>query len=73
MKMKIVMKVKMKCGKCRTKALQIASQVYGIEFVGFDEERQDEVVVTGRGVDAAEIVGALRKKAGKTRLINVED
>ncbi|KAI6704742.1 hypothetical protein NL676_007704 [Syzygium grande] len=70
--MKIVMKVEMTCGKCRTKALQIAAQADGAEFVGFDEERQDEVVVTGRGVDAVKIVSALRKKVGKTRLISVE-
>ncbi|KAF8030611.1 hypothetical protein BT93_E2906 [Corymbia citriodora subsp. variegata] len=69
--MKIVMKVEMNCGKCRTKALQIAAQAD--EFVGFDEERQDEVVVIGRGVDAVKIVGALRKKVGKTRLVSVEN
>ncbi|KAI6704741.1 hypothetical protein NL676_007703 [Syzygium grande] len=71
--MKIVMKVQMKCGKCRTKALQIAAQADGAEFVGFDEEHRDQVVVRGKGVDAVEIVGALRKNVGMTRLISVED
>ncbi|KAL3741037.1 hypothetical protein ACJRO7_022196 [Eucalyptus globulus] len=71
--MKIVMKVEMNCGKCRTKALQIATQADGAEFVGFDEKRQDELIVTGKGVDAVKIVGALRKKVGKTSLISVED
>ncbi|KAL3741029.1 hypothetical protein ACJRO7_022197 [Eucalyptus globulus] len=71
--MKIVMQVQMKCGKCRTKALQIAAQAHGTEFVGFNGERQDEVVVIGRGVDAVEIVSAMRKKVGTTRLLSVED
>ncbi|KAF8030612.1 hypothetical protein BT93_E2907 [Corymbia citriodora subsp. variegata] len=71
--MKIVMKVQMKCGKCRTKALQIASQADGAESVAFHGDCQDEVVVTGKRVDPVEIVGELRKKVGKTRLISVEN
>jgi len=48
--------------------------IAGVESVRFDEEREDEMVVIGKGVDAVTIVGKLRKKVGKsTKLLSVED
>lgn len=42
--------------------------------MGFDEEREDEMVVKGKGVDAAKIVCKLRRKVGRsTKLLSLED
>ncbi|KAL3741021.1 hypothetical protein ACJRO7_022182 [Eucalyptus globulus] len=74
MQRKIVIKLGLQGQRYRTRALQIATTADGVESVRFDEEREDEMVVIGKGVDAVTIVGKLRKKVGKsTKLLSVED
>ncbi|KAI7999371.1 Disease resistance protein RGA5 [Camellia lanceoleosa] len=62
MKKKIVMKVEMRCQKCRTKALQVAAKAHGVESLELEGEEKDKVVVIGDGVDAVELAKSLRKK-----------
>ncbi|KAL1320422.1 heavy metal-associated isoprenylated plant protein 47-like isoform X1 [Arachis ipaensis] len=71
MKQKIVMKVQMKCHKCRAKALTVASGTNGVDFVGIEGKEKDEVVVIGDNVDAAKLTRSMRKKVGHTDLIMV--
>ncbi|KAF8030615.1 hypothetical protein BT93_E2909 [Corymbia citriodora subsp. variegata] len=68
MKKKIVLKVQMKCQKCRIKALQTVSKADGVNSVNFEGE--DKVVVVG-GVDAVLLVNHLRKKVGPTQIISL--
>ncbi|XP_030972716.1 heavy metal-associated isoprenylated plant protein 47-like isoform X1 [Quercus lobata] len=53
MTQKIVMKVQMNCQKCQTKALTVAAEANGVNFVGLEGAEKDKVVVIGDGVDAA--------------------
>ncbi|CAL5344306.1 unnamed protein product [Camellia sinensis] len=73
MKKKIVMKVEMRCQKCRTKALKVAAKAHGVESLMLEGEEKDEVVVIGDGVDAVELVKSLRKKVGNTDILSVAD
>ncbi|MED6207028.1 hypothetical protein PIB30_032044 [Stylosanthes scabra] len=73
MKQKIVMKVQMKCDKCRAKALTVASGTNGVDFVGIEGKEKDEVVVIGDNVDAVKLTSSMRKKVGHTDLIIVSE
>ncbi|XP_030546414.1 heavy metal-associated isoprenylated plant protein 47-like [Rhodamnia argentea] len=73
MKKKMVLKVQMKCQKCRTKALQTVSESDGVNSVAIQGEDKDKVVVVGEGVDAVLLVNRLRKKVGPTQIISLED
>ncbi|XP_039168328.1 heavy metal-associated isoprenylated plant protein 47-like [Eucalyptus grandis] len=73
-KRKIVIKLGVQGQRYKTRALQIATTADGVESVSFLEEREEEMVVIGKGVDAVTIVSKLRKKVGKsTKLLSVED
>ncbi|KAI3434137.1 HMA domain-containing protein [Psidium guajava] len=71
MKKKMVLKVQMKCQKCITKALQVASESYGVNSVAIEGEDKDKLVVVGEGVDAVPLVDRLRKKVGSTEIISL--
>ncbi|KAL5565570.1 hypothetical protein UlMin_028734 [Ulmus minor] len=60
MKQKIIVKVQMRCNKCRTNAMKIAATASGI-------------IVTGNGVDPVRLTNSLRKKVGFTTLLSVEE
>ncbi|XP_011005768.1 PREDICTED: uncharacterized protein LOC105111948 [Populus euphratica] len=71
MKQKIVLGVQMNCQKCRRKALQVVAETDGVSFLGLEGENKERVVVIGDGVDAAKLVGRLKKKVGYTAIISV--
>ncbi|KAK4588710.1 hypothetical protein RGQ29_019643 [Quercus rubra] len=55
MTQKIVMKVQMSCQKCQTKALTVAAEANGVNFVGLEGAEKDKVVVIGDGVDCCKV------------------
>ncbi|KAJ0100959.1 hypothetical protein Patl1_04005 [Pistacia atlantica] len=65
MKQKIVIKVQVRCDKCRSKAMETAAVA--------DGENKDKVVVIGEGVDAADLASELNKKLGHASLEIVEE
>uniref|UniRef100_A0A2N9H9E6 HMA domain-containing protein n=1 Tax=Fagus sylvatica TaxID=28930 RepID=A0A2N9H9E6_FAGSY len=73
MTQKIVMKVKMNCQKCQTKALTVVAEANGVNFVGLEGAEKDKVVVIGDGIDAVKLATSLRKKVGQTDIISVGD
>ncbi|XVF47211.1 hypothetical protein PTKIN_Ptkin03bG0091100 [Pterospermum kingtungense] len=71
MKQKVVLKVAMNCEKCRIKALKVAAEQEGVEFIGLEGAEKDKVVVIGDGVDAVKLTTNLRKKVGHTEIISL--
>ncbi|XVF76971.1 hypothetical protein PTKIN_Ptkin14bG0002800 [Pterospermum kingtungense] len=71
MKQKIVIKVQMHCDKCRTKAMKIAAVANGVSSVAIGGKDKDQVVVTGEGIDSANLTCVLRKKLGYANIISV--
>ncbi|CAK7323373.1 unnamed protein product [Dovyalis caffra] len=71
MQQKIVLKVQMNCERCRTKALTVAAEADGVNFLGLEGEKKEKVVVIGDGVDVAKLASCLRKKVGHTDIISV--
>ncbi|XWS71273.1 hypothetical protein CRYUN_Cryun03dG0124200 [Craigia yunnanensis] len=71
MKQKVVLKVAMKCQKCKSKALKVAAEQEGVSFVGLEGEQKDKVVVIGDGVDVVKLTTNLRKKVGDTQIISL--
>ncbi|XP_020535823.2 disease resistance protein Pik-1-like [Jatropha curcas] len=71
MKQKIVLKVDMKCNRCRTEALKVVAKADGVNFLGLEGENKERVVVIGDGVDAVNLATNLRKKVGHTEIISV--
>ncbi|XVE59875.1 hypothetical protein DITRI_Ditri05aG0082300 [Diplodiscus trichospermus] len=71
MKQKVVLKVAMKCQKCRTMALKVATKQEGVEFVGLEGEQKEKVVVIGDGFDPIKMATKLRKKVGHTQIISL--
>lgn len=43
----------------------------GVDSMGFEGERRENVVVIGDGVDAATLASRLRKKVGHTEIVSV--
>ncbi|PON94099.1 hypothetical protein TorRG33x02_101380 [Trema orientale] len=73
-KQKVVIEVKMKCKKCRSKALEIAVGNKGVISVALKGESKNQIEVIGEGiVDAAGLAEALRKKVGYADLVSVEE
>ncbi|KAF8407687.1 hypothetical protein HHK36_006822 [Tetracentron sinense] len=70
---RIVMKVQIKCDKCRSKAMKIAAEAYGVSSVAIEGEDKDQVVVIGDGVDSVCLTLLLRKKVGYASLISVAE
>ncbi|KAK7837165.1 heavy metal-associated isoprenylated plant protein 47 [Quercus suber] len=73
MKQKIIIKVHVRCDKCRSKAMTVAAATDGVMSVSLQGEDKDQVVVIGEGVDAACLTSTLRKKVGYARLETVEE
>ncbi|XP_039008539.1 disease resistance protein Pik-1 [Hibiscus syriacus] len=73
MKQKIVLKVSMKCQKCRTEALKVSAKQEGVNFVGLEGNEKDKVVVIGEGFDAVKLTTDLRKKVGATEIISLAE
>ncbi|KAI4371192.1 hypothetical protein MLD38_019458 [Melastoma candidum] len=76
LKKKIVLKVELHCQRERTKALEIASQIDGVEYEGYQREKEDGdevLVVIEDGVDAVKLVKPMRRKVGWTKLLSVGD
>ncbi|XVF33841.1 hypothetical protein REPUB_Repub18cG0006400 [Reevesia pubescens] len=71
MKQKIVIKVQIHCDKCRTKAMKIAAVANGVSSVAIAGKDKDQVVVTGEGIDSANLTCLLRKKLGYAAIISV--
>ncbi|CAA0816117.1 Heavy metal transport/detoxification superfamily protein [Striga hermonthica] len=71
MQQKIVIKVFMHCPKCRTKAMQIAVTMQGVESAELTGEEKDHVVVVGVGIDSVELTRQLRKKVAYAELVSV--
>ncbi|TYH56375.1 hypothetical protein ES332_D08G014300v1 [Gossypium tomentosum] len=69
MKQKVVLKVAMKCQKCRTRSLEVAAEQQGVSFVGLEGNEKEKVVVIGDGIDVVKLATILRKKVGTTEII----
>ncbi|KAL5565573.1 hypothetical protein UlMin_028737 [Ulmus minor] len=65
MKQKIIVKVQMRCNKCRTNAMKIVATASGVNSL-------IRLVVTGDGVDPVCLTSSLRKKVGSATLLSVE-
>ncbi|KAK3199915.1 hypothetical protein Dsin_023330 [Dipteronia sinensis] len=50
---KIVITLKLKCDKCRSKAMKIAAVADGVISVAWEGDEKNKVVMTGDGTDAA--------------------
>ncbi|KAK9941131.1 hypothetical protein M0R45_017758 [Rubus argutus] len=72
MMQKIVVKVKVQCEKCRTKAMKIAATAQGVNKVSIQGVDRDHVEVIGDGVDSVCLTKALRKKLGSATIVKVE-
>ncbi|XP_011032085.1 PREDICTED: uncharacterized protein LOC105131026 [Populus euphratica] len=72
MKQKIVIKVTGNGPKSRTKALQIAVGLSGVESAGIGGQDKSQIEVVGDGVDAVQLTNLLRKKVGYAELASVE-
>ncbi|TXG68102.1 hypothetical protein EZV62_009377 [Acer yangbiense] len=66
---KIVIKMQVRCDKCRCKALEIAAVADGVISAAWEGEDKDKVVVMGDGVDAATLTRNLSKKLGFADLL----
>ncbi|XP_054818096.1 disease resistance protein Pik-1-like [Prosopis cineraria] len=71
MKQKIVIEVPLKCEKCRTNAITIASEAIGVESATLERKERDQVVIIGEGVDASLVTKSLRKKLNYAHLVAV--
>ncbi|KAB1199132.1 hypothetical protein CJ030_MR0G027300, partial [Morella rubra] len=70
---KIVIKLRVPCDKCSSKALALAAEADGVSSVALEGADRDQVVVIGDGVDAACLTTSLRKKVGCVLLVSVEE
>ncbi|XP_017982558.1 PREDICTED: uncharacterized protein LOC18590014 [Theobroma cacao] len=73
MQQKVVLKVVMKCQKCRKESLKVAAKQDGVSFVGLEGQEKDKVVVIGDGVDAVKLTRELRKKVGYAEIISLAE
>ncbi|TXG68100.1 hypothetical protein EZV62_009375 [Acer yangbiense] len=64
MQQKIVIMLKPKCDKCRSKAMKIAAVADGVISVAWEGEEKNKMVMIGDGTDAATVTRRLRKKLG---------
>ncbi|KAM1000571.1 hypothetical protein ACFX15_006934 [Malus domestica] len=70
---KIVIEVQMRSRRRRAKAMKIAAVADGVNPVAFNEEKKDQMVIIGDGIDAASVALSLRKKVGHATLVTVEE
>ncbi|XP_064940873.1 heavy metal-associated isoprenylated plant protein 47-like isoform X1 [Musa acuminata AAA Group] len=73
MKQKIVIRVQIKCDKCRSKAMQLVAEADGVDSVAIEGENKDQLVIVGDGVDPANVTLVLRKKVGRATIVKVEE
>ncbi|KAG4953225.1 hypothetical protein JHK82_038848 [Glycine max] len=73
MKQKIVIRMHVEDGKCRSKALKIAAVCQGVQSLAFEGETSDQLVVTGEGIDAVFLTNRMRKKFSYATLLSVEE
>ncbi|XP_010928046.1 heavy metal-associated isoprenylated plant protein 47 [Elaeis guineensis] len=71
MKKQIVIKVQMNCDKCRSKAMQLAASVDGVDSIKVDGEDKNQLVVVGEGVDPVILTRILRKNIGHSDIVKV--
>ncbi|XP_050279496.1 heavy metal-associated isoprenylated plant protein 47-like [Quercus robur] len=73
MKQKVVIRVNLNNGKknARTKALQIAVGVQGVESVSLQGEDSSQIVVVGNDIDSVHLISLLRKKVGSAELMSL--
>ncbi|XP_022878681.1 heavy metal-associated isoprenylated plant protein 47-like [Olea europaea var. sylvestris] len=71
MKQKIVIKVTMRSEKMQSKAMQIVAAEPGV--ISMTIIKDDEMVVTGEGIDAACLIMSLRKKFCYVEIVSVEE
>ncbi|XP_050279497.1 disease resistance protein Pik-1-like [Quercus robur] len=73
MKQKVVIRVNLNNGKknARTKALQIAVGVQGVESVSLQGEDSSQIVVVGNDIDSVHLTSLLRKKVGSAELMSL--
>ncbi|XP_017238601.1 heavy metal-associated isoprenylated plant protein 47 [Daucus carota subsp. sativus] len=57
--------------KSRTKAMQIAATVSGVESVALKGDNRDQLEIIGDGIDTVELAKLLRKKVGGADLLSV--
>ncbi|EEE61156.1 hypothetical protein OsJ_15122 [Oryza sativa Japonica Group] len=73
MKQKMVIKVSMPCGKCRSKAMALVAGATGVSSVEVTGDGKDRLQVVGDGVDPVCVVNRLRKKIGHAEIVQVEE
>uniref|UniRef100_A0A0E0DF47 HMA domain-containing protein n=1 Tax=Oryza meridionalis TaxID=40149 RepID=A0A0E0DF47_9ORYZ len=73
MKQKMVIKVTMPCGKCRSKAMALVAGASGVSSVEVTGDGKDRLQVVGDGVDPVCVVNRLRKKIGHAEIVQVEE
>ncbi|KAL5972354.1 hypothetical protein ACLOJK_041608 [Asimina triloba] len=73
MKKKIVVKVQMTCEKCRIKAKKIAASIEGVISIAVDGKDQEQLVVTGEGVDPVKLASKLRAKSVALAHLNAKE
>ncbi|CAL4887048.1 unnamed protein product [Urochloa decumbens] len=72
MKQKIVIKVEMRCDRCRSKALALVAATRGVDSVALaGGDARDQLVVAGHGVDSVKLASALRRKVGPAEILQV--
>ncbi|XP_062197006.1 uncharacterized protein LOC133899973 [Phragmites australis] len=70
-KQKIVIRLQMACGKCRSKVLALVAATGWVVSVALAGDARDQVVVIGDGLDSIKLTSALRKKVGPAQLMQV--
>ncbi|XP_009101379.1 uncharacterized protein LOC103827613 [Brassica rapa] len=71
-KQTIVLKIRMRCDKCRTKAFKIIAGTFGVMSVRLERE-QGKLVVEGEQVEIAVLAQTLTKKVGRTEIVHVSE
>ncbi|XP_015689113.1 heavy metal-associated isoprenylated plant protein 47-like [Oryza brachyantha] len=69
---KIVIKVPMASGKCRSKVMALVAATVGVVSVELAGDDKSQVVVVG-DVDSVKLTSALRKKVGSAELVEVAE
>ncbi|CAN8267045.1 unnamed protein product [Cochlearia groenlandica] len=67
----MVLKVRMSCERCRTRAFKIVAGTFGVTAVRMEGE--ELLVVEGHRVELADLVKTLKKKVGSTQIHYVYD
>ncbi|XP_006665112.2 heavy metal-associated isoprenylated plant protein 47-like [Oryza brachyantha] len=73
MQQKIVIKVSMPCGKCRSKVMALVAAASGVNSVRVAGDGTDRLEVVGDGVDPVCIANRIRRKIGYAEIVQVEE